>query len=372
MKKKIGTVLVMAFSAGIGWACGYLAMRYMDRIFGDGLGFGPMCLLFGTLLLGIYAAVFVQLILHEAGHLVFGLLSGYRFSSFRIGSLMWVKQDGVLHFRRLSIAGTGGQCLMAPPDLVDGRIPVTLYNLGGAMMNLIASGVFFALYWAAAPDSLVSLTFCVLAIVGVMTALMNGVPLHLGTVDNDGYNALSLRRDPEAQRAFWVQLEVNARTAEGVRLRDMDDMWFQIPSDAAMKNSMVAAVGVLACSRLMDEHRFDEAERQMARFLALDSGIVGLHRGLMICDRIYTELITQNRPEALNALRTKAQEKFMKSMKGYPSVIRTEYAWALLGERNREQAEKYKELFEKRAKSYPYPSEIQSERELMEIAKAAL
>ncbi len=368
MKKKIGTALVMAFSAGIGGVCGYLAMRFVDRYIGDGLGAGAMCLLFGALLLGIYAAVFVQLILHEAGHLVFGLLSGYRFSSFRIGSWMWVRQDGALRFRRLSIAGTGGQCLMTPPDPVEGRIPVMLYNLGGAMMNLIASGVFLILYWAVTPGSLAALAFAVLAIVGVMIALMNGVPLRSGTVDNDGYNALSLRRDPEAQRAFWVQLKVNAQTAAGLRLKDMEDSWFRVPSDAAMKNSMVAVVGVLACSRLMDEHRFEETEGQMARLLEKDTGIVGLHRGLMICDRIYIELTNQNRPEVLQKLRTKAQDKYMKSMKGYPSVIRTEYAWALLGEKNKEQAEEYRNLFEKRAKSYPYPSEIQTERELMEIA----
>lgn len=50
MKKKIGTALVMAFSAGIGGVCGYLAMYYVDRIFGDGLGMGQLCLLFGALL----------------------------------------------------------------------------------------------------------------------------------------------------------------------------------------------------------------------------------------------------------------------------------------------------------------------------------
>jgi hypothetical protein len=35
-------------------------------------------------LLFFFASFFVQIILHEAGHLVFGGLSGYRFVSFRI------------------------------------------------------------------------------------------------------------------------------------------------------------------------------------------------------------------------------------------------------------------------------------------------
>ena len=41
-------------------------------------------------------AYFANIIVHEGGHLVCGLLSGYGFSSFRIGSLMLVKIDGKL------------------------------------------------------------------------------------------------------------------------------------------------------------------------------------------------------------------------------------------------------------------------------------
>ncbi len=72
-------------------------------------------------------------------HLIFGLLTGYRFSSFRIFNLMLVKESGRLRIRRLSIAGTGGQCLMCLPDLVNGTMPFILYNFGGAIMNILAA-----------------------------------------------------------------------------------------------------------------------------------------------------------------------------------------------------------------------------------------
>jgi len=39
-------------------------------------------------------AVFFHIILHEAGHLVGGLLSGYKFISFRVGSFALVRRDG--------------------------------------------------------------------------------------------------------------------------------------------------------------------------------------------------------------------------------------------------------------------------------------
>ena len=56
-------------------------------------------------------------------------------------------------------------------------------------------------------------------------------------------------------------------------------------------------------------------------------------------------------------------------MKTFPSVLRTEYAYALLGEKDIDKAQKIKDQFEKCAKTYPYPSDIDSERELMEIAE---
>ena len=94
-------------------------------------------------LIGAYVwllvANFLQTVIHEAGHLVFGLMSGYQYCSFRIGSFMWIKQDGKMRVKRFSLAGTGGQCLMAPPDLVDGKMPYVLYNMGGCLANLIVS-----------------------------------------------------------------------------------------------------------------------------------------------------------------------------------------------------------------------------------------
>ena len=94
-------------------------------------------------------ALLAQITLHEGGHLVCGLRSGYRFCSFRVGSLMWMKVDGHLRLRRLRLAGTGGQCLMSPPEMAEGRLPVTLYNLGGPLANLLTAALALALYGSA-------------------------------------------------------------------------------------------------------------------------------------------------------------------------------------------------------------------------------
>lgn len=320
-------------------------------------------------LLVVLASLVLQTAIHEAGHLVGGLLSGYRFTSFRIFDLMLVKDaGGKLRLRRLVIAGTDGQCLLSPPDPVEGKMPVVLYNLGGVMMNvlsaLVAAGVFALLpekgFWGRA--------LLLFALTGLFLALLNGIPLRTGTVDNDGRNTLSLRRDPAAMYAFWLQMKANAMLAEGRRLRDMPEAWFYMPDDEAMKSGLVAAQGVLVCNRLMDQHRFAETDRLMAHMLEQD-GMVALHRCLLICDRMYVEMISENRREVIESMRTKEQVALMKKMKRFPSILRTAYAYALLCQENEEQGADFLAEFDRVARSYPYPADIQSERELMELAR---
>lgn len=359
--------IVLLFYILIGGLCGILMVSFINKM-------SPMSLweellwLFGLLAM-MYVSILVQMITHEAGHLVFGLLSGYKFSSFRILNFMWVNESGTMRFRRLSIAGTGGQCLMSPPDLVDGKIPVILYNLGGSLVNAIAGLLFLGLFLLLRPLPFLSVSMLLFSVIGFMFAAMNGIPLRLGIVDNDGYNAYSLTRSSDAMRAFWIQMKVNEQITNGQRLKDMPEEWFSFPADRDMKNSMVAVIGVFACNRLMDQHRFTEADARMVHQLALDSGMVGLHRNLMICDRIYLELIGQNRQDVLDGFLSKEQQNFMKAMKTFPSVLRTQYAYALLAEDDAFKARSVAAKFEKYAKTYPYPHEVEAERELMILAE---
>ena len=84
-------------------------------------------------------SIFLQVLLHEGGHLVCGLATGYRFVSFRIFNLTFIRKDGKLCIKRFSLAGTGGQCLLTPPERPLEDIPTTLYNLGGVLANLLTA-----------------------------------------------------------------------------------------------------------------------------------------------------------------------------------------------------------------------------------------
>lgn len=370
MKKfleKMKMAVPMFFFMVIGGVCGFLVAYYIDTAWRE-REIGENLFAAAGILLLLYAVIFLQLIIHEGGHLIFGLLSGYGFSSFRVGSLMWVKCGGKLHFSRYSLAGTGGQCLLSPPEWKDGKYPYKLYNMGGSLVNLI-TGILFACLAVVFQEHILPFIFCVLmAATGIAFAAMNGLPMRLGTVDNDGYNACSIGKNPAALRAFWVQMKMNQQVSEGIRMKDMPKEWFQMPKEKEMENSMTAVLGVMACNRMMDEHRFEDAAKEMERLLSMKTGIVGVHRNLMKADLMFCEMAGENRRERLDALYDKEQKKFMKMMRHFPSVIRTEYVYALLAEKDVKKAKEVRRRFEKDTKKYPYPSEIEAERELMEYA----
>ena len=370
-KKKTGKKNFVKFLAVLIIAVfGFFFGAFISEYIGNGeRSTGEYLLSLAGILLALYLAIFLQIILHELGHLIFGMMTGYQFSSFRIGSFMWVKQDEVIKLRRLSIAGTGGQCLMAPPDMKDGKIPYVLYNLGGSIVNILSAAVFMGLFFLSREFQFTSALFLIISMIGTFFALTNGIPLQLGTVNNDGHNALSLGKNSEAMRAFWIQLKVSELNTKGVRIKDMPEEWFAMPSPQSMKNSLVSVIGVFICNRLMDAMEFKIADQTMEELLKMDTGMVGLHRSLLMVDRIYCELVSENRQEILDEMLDRNQKKLMKAMKNYPSILRTEYAYALLSQKDSLKADKIKAAFEKIAASYPYPQEIGSERELMAFAE---
>lgn len=369
-KKKIKqSILLTGCFFMIGLFCGILVVSFLERMETETTRVSDTIFQFVIMIIEMYIALYLQIVLHEAGHLLFGRLSGYRFGSFRIGSLMLIKENKKTKIKKLSIAGTGGQCLMCPPDWNEENFPYILYNLGGIIMNLIVAILYILIYLPLRNHMYLGVFLLMMAIIGVAYALINGIPMRLGMVDNDGYNAKSLGKDVNALHAFWLQMKINECVGKGMRLREMPEEWFEVPEEAGLKNSMTVCLAVFACNRLMDEHKFEEAEALIQQLLEEKTAIIDLHRKLLICDQIYCELIGERRTEMIEGLYDKEFQNFMKLMKKFPSVLRTQYTYALLLERDDKKAEKLYATFDKVAIKYPYPCDILSERELIQLAK---
>ena len=192
MKKKIINGLlqilgIMIVGGIIGYAVGKIVGDTLSRV--D----KPNIILF--LITGIIAFV-LHIIVHEAGHLFFGLLSGYKFISFRVFDFKIIKdENGKLKIRYERLAGTGGQCLMRAPEYVEGKFKYKLYLLGGVTFNLVFSIVF----WLVLP-SYYTLLF---ALIGFALAFLNLIPMGF----NDGMTFYHVSKDETTRFILFLQLE---------------------------------------------------------------------------------------------------------------------------------------------------------------------
>lgn len=315
----------------------------------------------------LFLSFFLQIIIHEGGHLIAGLLTGYRFSSFRIGKLMLLKNHEGYSFKKFSLAGTGGQCLLIPPDRETGGLyPYKLYNLGGVLMNLITAVLSFTVFFFITEKNTVSTFFLFLAITGVILALMNGVPMRTGGIATDGYNVIHIGQELFALDAMWLQLKFNEAQVEGVRLKNLPEEWFRIPDNADKNNEIISTISVFSENRAMDELDFRKAKEIIAMLENSEEySIIGLYKNLLLFDKVTIDLIENGTNADISELEDRQIKAFRKTMRNYPAVIRTEYAIQLLKNRDFAAAEKYRHAFNAVASKYPWKSDIDSETDVM-------
>lgn len=336
-------------------------------IFANGDSSSPVH--FIEFIVSLVIAAYLQIILHEAGHLVGGLLSGYRFVSFRVGSITLVKDgSGKLRFKCFKIAGTGGQCLMAPPENVPlDQIPTKLYNAGGALVNLLCATVSLLLLFCDGMPLWLRYFLAATMAIGFVFALLNGIPLKMGGVANDGYNMLYLNRDKQAVKGFAAQLIINEKQQNGMRLSQMPDEVFDLGGEINYSDPLQANVGLLLISRELDKGNIELAHEQFKELLnSHRKELMPLFRLEAGCELMFTSLVTGDK---VVAQKTIDDEMLMKYITKYARVMspkqRALMAKALLFDSNRAEAERlYNELVARRD-SYLMQGEVESDIELM-------
>lgn len=233
---------------------------------------------FVWLLTAVLISYVLNIAIHEAGHLVAGLLTGYRFVSYRFLNLTLIRKEGRLQWRNFEMAGTGGQCLMAPPDKPLEQIDTRWYNAGGMLANLLLAGIAAVALWAFDLPFGISTLMWMIIVLGLFIGLANGIPMKMGGVANDGLNLLQLEKDNTGKQCFCNILEMNARNQEGEAYNDMPEHLFALPQPIDWKNSMHVGATLAAETRMLARHEWDDAYRLIAEALSHKESYMELYQ----------------------------------------------------------------------------------------------
>lgn len=367
----VGILLgVMVSGAGIALFTDMTLAAFFGKLFrlhiAEVIGFPLLFICFFLITL------FLQVTLHEAGHLICGLASGYRFVSFRIFNFTWIRKDGKWVLKRFSVAGTGGQCLLAPPDRPEEEIPVCGYNMGGVMMNILTALVALGfLLWMEDLPFMLSVFLVFWVIIRLFLGVTNGVPMKLGGIGNDAYTLRLLRHNPATKHALILQLRINALIQEGMRPKDMPEEWFK--QDAATidyKDILQATIGLMNVSRLLDREEWEDAYRLLEDVKSHSSELIGILQQETDAELLFTALVT-GRMERAGELAT---DKLLRYIHLYSRVSSSKqrqlFALALYQENDREKAETiYRSVVNIREK-YLMQGEVNMDIALMEVLLA--
>ncbi len=363
-KKAKGAAAYILICVIIGIFAGAFMARYSDKLEDAGISGLPADFIIIALFLVSY---FIETMIHEAGHMVMGMLTGYEFLSFRVGSFTIMKENGRLVRKKFSIPGSAGQCLLSPKETDSPEdLPFFWYNFGGVFFNLLTGGA--ALIPAILSDNIYIVAVSVIfAAAAFMMALFNGVPIN-NMIPNDGYNIVQMIKNPAARTAVYKSFSANARMYRGERPENMPELCI---ADAEERKTCLGTGLLLTEATLyMYRHQFDRAE-ELFRSVAEDESAVRLYRMEAKCELLFCLLMLGAEQEKITALCDYELEKYIR-LTGKTMICRKRlmYAWYLLLEKSEEKAQAEYEAALKMEKTYPAKGEYLSEMDMINYVKS--
>lgn len=357
-------VLVLGAYLWIGFSIGRISVRTDDM--------GNSLFVLALLILLMLVWMLVHIILHEAGHMIAGLLTGYTFVSFRIGSLTIIKDDdGKLQCRKMKVQGTAGQCLMCPPQSGYEKCPYKLYHLGGGLINILLGGIGLILFLIL-PESTVSFALLgEMGAIGLILGISNLLPCKAGGIQNDGYNLfIDFRKNETARECIYYVLLINALLTKSKHYED-------IPKEAVnelkrmdfekmdITNTIIANAYTYQAAAYLAERNFETFYHIQKRILDTP-GVIKIFKNEAQCECLFYEILRGADASVIDGLYDKKLQEYIKATAIYPSRKRLLYAYYHLYQKDEDKAMKEYHALEKLVDTYAVRAEADLE---MNIAK---
>lgn len=332
-------------------------------------------ILTGLIVYMLVAAVF-HVILHEGGHLIGGLATGYEFTSFRIGSLVWIKdKERKIRLKRMKVQGTGGQCLLRPPKVPIEECPYKWYHLSGGLMNIGIGIACILLYLFLLPKNYITYAlFEEFGEIGIALGLANLIPCKFGGVQNDGYNLIELGKDMNAKKCTNIVLEINA-------LLTMADSYADLPKELVeeikaidftkmdITNVSIANALNYQAAMYFVEGNYDKAY-ELQKYILDTPGVLQIIRNEAKCECLFYEIVHTQNKEKVEELYDKELQQYVKATAIYPSRQRLLHAYYHLYMKDEKKANEAYEKLKKLVDTYMIKADALMELEVATNIKA--
>lgn len=371
MKKiKSENILLVAFFlvyviGGYGIGCSIITY------FGDDLPGWVVLLRIIEGILLVCLAIFLQIILHEMGHMIAAILRGWKFVSFM--ALGWVlsRKNGKFQLTRFSIVGAAGQCLMLPPPEGDTDRGIAFYNAGGVLMNVTVSLLAICvlvlghtfLPWD------IAVFLALFAFVGFCFTLVNGIPAVMNGLPNDGKNIQQLCKDRFSTEVFLATMRLMGRMQQGETIDQVASGYLCEGQQLDYANPIHLSALSFDVSLAIDRLDFDKAHALLAMIDGHEAEMADIFRKELMFEKVYLYIVSPRDDKEVKDLVNEDFLKYMNAQCAFrPIALRVKYAYTLLHERNVHDAEQLRLQFEHACNKYHILGEVTTERKLVAYA----
>lgn len=345
-------VIVSCIALALSWT----SVRYAPVL---KLSFVPMFIVV-TILSAL--VLMVQIVVRQFGHYIFGVISGYEFTSIQLLNWVMVSSEYGIQFKRYHVPRINGQCIMKTPDVELDELPYTLYLQGGNIANGLLTLFLTVIVLNANLDMMKQLILVIFIIMGLVVLFVNAVP-H-GLFINDTEAVRTLRRSIQARDAY-VQLSGFYREQFDFSDRSHSFEFRSYPIDL-VDNYYAFLVNYYYLYQKRLEIGWNECLIHLKELQGIDVRIPYVYRMQLELEINYLQMrMSQEVPEETEQLK-----RYINGVMYSPQIVRYLYLKSYVqdGELN-DQLYKHFEIV---TAEYPFILENEMEREIMNILKDEL
>ncbi len=261
---------------------------YYQSITGEYSVVRCICFLIITFLL-IFLMFFAQIVLHESGHLLFGLLTGHGFHSFRIMNKTLIRKEGRFQIRNYSCQGSLGQCCMTPPQ--GDTHPNLLYMMGGVLSNFISAILVIPFIFTVLNLPFqIREAFLLFSFYGFGFAMMNGIPMNLN-ISNDGAEFVHMLHHPECNNRYWKQILISELLIDGFTYRDMPSDLFRFETGENLNHSITGYSKILEYYYFVDKREWGLAAGCLDEFIPGWDDLIPMLKNIVLMEKTFLSIV---------------------------------------------------------------------------------
>lgn len=251
---------------------------------------------FSLTFLSFFIFVWIQIMIHEAGHLFFGWATGYQFLSYRIFSFVMLKENGKLVFKRQAVNEAVAQCLMVPNKEWDNTdYPFKLYLSGGILFNTIFS---LSALFLLTNEFIPIIQILLFSGIGLFLAVSNGIPKRM----NDGSILKKCSYNPAYRRMMYHQLRTVYYLTESRPLNALPPESFELSQEVSLSDPFSLYVMRLKYYKYLEQLQFDKAAEILEKQWEIRDELVPMDRLMIQAEKLFCMSIQQKTVEETRKL----------------------------------------------------------------------